>query len=164
MDTPQKTILKKASGKRTNTCRAKQLDDRRGREERLRIDVINQRASHEEIVRRSQQVGTEPKPEPTPEPAALTPEPAPAVSDQSASINHFLRTAQRGRSKAASSGERTAHRLAAALHQIGDDIALLDSVTLTGFLNLARAAAGPWRTDDAKHQIYQAIEAAGKRP
>ena len=86
------------------------------------------------------------------------------VADHSAAINKFLRTAQRGRSRAASSGERTAHRLAAALYQIGDDVALLDSSTLEGFLNLARIAAGPWPTDDSKAKIYSAIEAAGKHP
>lgn len=88
-------------------------------------------------------------------------EPAPVV-DHSAAINHFLRTAQRGRSGTASSGERTAHRLAAGLHAVGDDIALLDNCTLEGFLNLARAAAGPWPTDDSKAKIYSAIAAAGK--
>lgn len=105
-----------------------------------------------------------PDEEPAHEPAALTPAPEPApASDHSAAINHFLRAARAGRHRAASSGERTAHRLAAALHDIGDDVALLDGATLEGFLALARAAAGPWRTDDAKHQIYQAIEAAGKK-
>lgn len=110
-----------------------------------------------------------PDEEPAHEPAALTPaptpepEPAPAASDHSAAINHFLRTARAGRHRAASSGERTAHRLAALLHDIGDDVALLDGATLEGFLALARAAAGPWRTDDAKHRIYTAIESAGKK-
>jgi hypothetical protein len=89
--------------------------------------------------------------------------PAP-VADHSAAINKFLRTAQRGWSRAASSGERTAHRLATALHQIGDDMALLDAGTLEGFLKLARIAAGPWPTDESKHQIFSAIEAAGKKP
>ena len=81
-----------------------------------------------------------------------------------ASINHFLRTARAGQSRGASTGQRTAHRLAAALHEIGDDIALLDTSILEGFANLLRAASGPWPTDEARHQIFTAIAAAGKRP
>jgi len=83
--------------------------------------------------------------------------------EKSASVNHFLRVAGAGRHRGASTGQRTAHRLAAALHDIGDDIALLDGATLEGFQNLLRAAAGPWPTDEAKHQIFTAIAAAGKR-
>ena len=95
---------------------------------------------------------------------AHPPEPAPVATPQTAAINQFLRAARAGRCRSASSGERTAHRLAAALNSIGDDIALLDGATLDGFLNLARAAAGPWPTDESKHQIYSAIKSAGKRP
>ena len=81
----------------------------------------------------------------------------------SASANLFIRTALAGRCRGASNGERIAHRLAVALHQIGDDLALLDEMTLEGFVNIVRASACPWPTEDAKHQVSEAIAAAGSK-
>jgi hypothetical protein len=81
----------------------------------------------------------------------------------SASANLFIRTALAGRCRGASNGERIAHRLAVALHEIGDDLALLDETTLEGFVNIVRASAGPWPTEDAKYQVIQAIAVAGSK-
>jgi hypothetical protein len=81
----------------------------------------------------------------------------------SASANLFIRTALAGRCRGASNGERIAHRLAVALHEIGDDLALLDETTLEGFFNIVRASACPWPREDANHQVFEAIAAAGSK-
>lgn len=81
----------------------------------------------------------------------------------SAPANPFVWIALAGRCRGASNSERIAHRLAVALHEIGDDLALLDETTLEGFVNIVRASAGPWPTEDAKHQVFQAIAVAGSK-
>jgi hypothetical protein len=72
-------------------------------------------------------------------------------------LDRFTTLARRGRSSAASSGERVAHRIAQALHDIGDDIALLDYDALDGFLTLCQLASGPWSTDEQKQRIFATI-------
>lgn len=56
-----------------------------------------------------------------------------------------------------------AHRLAKALHAIGDDLALLDYETLEGALGLMRCMCGPYPTDRIKEVIFNTVRsAAGK--
>lgn len=79
------------------------------------------------------------------------------------SARKFIQLARQGRHRGASSGERVAHRLAKALHEIGDDLALLDHDTVEGFCMLTKAANGPWQTDASKSEVFNLIAlAAGK--
>lgn len=78
------------------------------------------------------------------------------------SLARFVTLARRGASPGSSSGEKTANRLAATLHQIGDDMAVLDDSLFDGFILLCRAAHGPWPTDTAKESAFNHIaQAAG---
>lgn len=86
------------------------------------------------------------------------------MSAFNAQIARFCALAQRGGHPAASSGERTAHRLAAALHTIGDDMMLLDDDAVQGFCRLAQLAAGPFHTDDAKAIVFDTITKAAATP
>lgn len=85
------------------------------------------------------------------------------MSAFNAQIARFCQLAQRGAHPAASSGERIAHRLAAALHTIGDNIMLLDDDAVQGFCLLTQLAAGPFHTDDSKAIVFDTIaKAAGQ--
>ena len=77
-------------------------------------------------------------------------------------INCFSRMAKRGGHSGASSGERVAHRLAVALHAIGDDMALLDAESINGFNELCLLAHGPWPTDKLKTLVFTTIASAAK--
>jgi hypothetical protein len=77
------------------------------------------------------------------------------------SVHHFIQCARRGRSGAASSGERICRLLAENLAEIGDDIALLDPEALNGYLELCKLAAGPWQTDAEKDIAFSLIQSAG---
>ena len=75
-------------------------------------------------------------------------------------LAHFCHLSKTGRSPKASSGERVAHRLADALHKIGDDMALLDPEAIHGFHLLCQLASGPWALDADKERIFDTIAAA----
>lgn len=78
-------------------------------------------------------------------------------------IERFRQLARAGKHAGASSGEKTAHRLAVALHNIGDDLAVLDSTVLLGALDLMRCMSGPWPTDASKEAVFRCVaSAAGK--
>ena len=80
-------------------------------------------------------------------------------------INRFVKTARRGGHPAASGGEKVAHKLAKALHGLGDDLALLDADLLLGALDLARLMNGPWPTERFREVVFNTVEsAAGKAP
>jgi hypothetical protein len=80
-----------------------------------------------------------------------------------AAVDHFRRIARNGSRPGASSGERVANRLALALDQIGDDLALLDASALNGACLLIRMMSGPWPTDASKAAVFRTIrQAAGK--
>jgi hypothetical protein len=83
--------------------------------------------------------------------------PDPAPLHEIIQFTRFTTLARHGSSPAASSGERVAHRLAKALHEIGDDLALLDADALDGFHTLCQLASGPWSTDDQKQRIFATI-------
>ncbi len=78
-------------------------------------------------------------------------------SEFTASIAEFGALAKQGAHPSASTGERTANKLAKALHAIGDDIMLLDLEALEGFFHLARLARGPFFTDHEKSLVYDTI-------
>ena len=61
-----------------------------------------------------------------------------------------------------SSGERVAHKLVAVLHQLGDDLALLDPEAIHGFSILCQLAHGPWALEDDKQRVFDTIAAAAK--
>lgn len=50
------------------------------------------------------------------------------------------------------------------LHNLDDDLMLLDTDAAKGAADLIRIAAGPFSSTGAKHTIYQMIAEAGKRP
>lgn len=75
-------------------------------------------------------------------------------------IERFRQVARSGKLAGASSGEKIAHRLAKALHGIGDDLALLDSSVLLGALDLMRCMAGPWPTDADKELVFLTLKSA----
>lgn len=78
-------------------------------------------------------------------------------------IERFRQVAAAGKHPGASSGQKVAHRLAKALHAIGDDLAVLDSYVLLGALDLMRCMSGPWPTDASKAAVFKVIQqAAGK--
>ena len=83
--------------------------------------------------------------------------PTPPDNHDAACIARFGHLAQSGRHSGASSGERVAHKLAKALHQIGDDMALLDEDAIKGFYLLCLLAHGPWATEDSKSRVFQTI-------
>ena len=74
--------------------------------------------------------------------------------------SRFITLAKAGGNPKSSTGERVAHRLAVALHEIGDDIALLDYDALDGFTTLCHLAAGPWPTEARKTGVFDAIARA----
>jgi hypothetical protein len=85
-----------------------------------------------------------------------TPPPPPRAgsADTLAPVYRFRDHARAGKSAAASSGERVAHKLAKALHSLGDDLMLLDLDSIEGACTLLRLAAGPFATDSAKRNVY----------
>jgi len=83
-------------------------------------------------------------------------------SDDLALLARFCDLAARGRHASASTGERVANRLACVLHELGDDMALLDEDAIRGFYQLAMAAHGPWPTDAAKSTVFTIIRKAAK--
>jgi hypothetical protein len=82
------------------------------------------------------------------------------MSKFTADIATFCDAARRGASPAASTGEQIAHRLARALHDVGDDMMLLDQECIEGFSSLCRLAAGPFHTDDQKTIVFDTIRKA----
>jgi hypothetical protein len=81
-----------------------------------------------------------------------------------AAVDHFRRIARNGAHPAASNGERIANRLAVARNRLGDDLALLDSSSITGACQLIQLMAGPWATDEGKAAVFRVVrQAAGKR-
>lgn len=82
------------------------------------------------------------------------------ITVNTANIAHFGDLARRGSSQGASSGERTAYRLAKALHDIGDDMMLLDADAVSGFATLCSLASGPFHTDEQKSLVFDIIARA----
>jgi len=79
--------------------------------------------------------------------------------------NRFLDLAYSGAQGTASSGERVANRVARALEEIGDDMALLDCQAIEALCEVLRTMAGPWQSQQQKDVIFQGVEraASGRR-
>lgn len=82
------------------------------------------------------------------------------MSKFTAQTARFCDLAKRGALPGASSGERAAHKLAASLNKISDDIMVLDEDTIEGYCHLVRLAAGPFFTEDGKSVVYDTIRQA----
>ena len=80
------------------------------------------------------------------------------MSKFTAQTARFCELAKRGSHPGASTGERTAHKLASALHKVGDDIMLLDAEAIQGFCHLVHLAGGPFYKDEEKVIVYNTIE------
>lgn len=79
------------------------------------------------------------------------------------SVLHFLELAKAGQDPTASRGEWVCHKLAAVLHELDDDLMLLDADAVQGAAELMRAAAGPFSSTRAKQAIYLMIAEAGRK-
>jgi len=63
------------------------------------------------------------------------------VKDWVASVNHFVRCAEKGASKSASQGEQAAFRLGKLLKDHIGDFASIDTSAAEGFAKMAQAAS-----------------------
>ena len=79
------------------------------------------------------------------------------------SICHFLELAKAGQDPTASKGEWVCYKIAATLHQLDDDLMLLDAEAAKGAAELIRIAAGPFSSAKGKDAIFQMIKAAGHK-
>lgn len=86
----------------------------------------------------------------------------PSDNHAAACIARFRELAKAGAHGAASSGERTANKLAKTLNSLGDDMALLDADAILGFYHLCMLAHGPWATDEGKSHVFQIIAQAAR--
>lgn len=75
----------------------------------------------------------------------------------------FIYLATAGSQPGASSGEKVCHRIAKALHEIGEDFYSVDSSAIEGACHVMKLMAGPWRTDKDRERIFEYVaKAAGK--
>ena len=79
-------------------------------------------------------------------------------------IKRFLELSAAGARGTGSRSEIVAHRIACALNQIGDDMALLDTGAIASLCAVVRAMGGPWSTQQNKEQIFNAVKRAAHRP
>ena len=77
-------------------------------------------------------------------------------------LERFVQAATAGAHPDASQGEKIANRIAQALHEIGDDAAVVDRGIIEGAAELLRMMNGPWPTTETKFAVFRTVEKAAK--
>lgn len=79
------------------------------------------------------------------------------------SAKRFLYLAMAGSQPGASSGEKICHKIAKALHEIGEDFSGIDGAALEGACHVVKKMAGPWQTAEEREHVFKCVaKAAGK--